>query len=268
MVKNNPNNKNQHSSNVSEPKYLYKYFSLDEKNTHHIRNMFIYNKLYFPAPSEFNDPFDCRLKFLFNGTKQQWRQFFNRLIKEREPELNRSQRQVKLREMMKVRNTIDFSNNVLRTLKDDIGVLCLSEINDDILMWSHYSQGHTGFCLEFSYSPKEYFFGRALKVNYKLDYPLVNFFISTSEERFKEMIFTKARFWEYEKEWRIVEYDYGRGAYGFPKELLTGITFGCQMSDENKKKIKEWVQTNTFTPIFYQASIKYKKYGLDIEKVE
>ena len=29
------------------------------------------------------------------------------------------------------------------------GVCCFSEKKDDILMWSHYADGHKGFCLEF-----------------------------------------------------------------------------------------------------------------------
>lgn len=29
-------------------------------------------------------------------------------------------------------------------------VLCLSETNDNVLMWSHYAGGHTGFCIEFT----------------------------------------------------------------------------------------------------------------------
>ena len=35
------------------------------------------------------------------------------------------------------------------------GVCCLSEKHDDVLMWSHYSNGHKGFCLKFetSYEP-------------------------------------------------------------------------------------------------------------------
>lgn len=29
-------------------------------------------------------------------------------------------------------------------------IYCLSEVNDSLLMWSHYSDSHKGFCLEFS----------------------------------------------------------------------------------------------------------------------
>jgi hypothetical protein len=44
----------------------------------------------------------------------------------------------------------------------ELGVVCLSEINNDILMWSHYADGHTGFCIEFERSeinPTGNFFG-------------------------------------------------------------------------------------------------------------
>lgn len=31
------------------------------------------------------------------------------------------------------------------TLKDAVRVVCLSEIYDSMLMWSHYAQNHTGY---------------------------------------------------------------------------------------------------------------------------
>lgn len=30
-------------------------------------------------------------------------------------------------------------------------VTCFSESNDDTLMWSHYAEGHTGFCVEYDF---------------------------------------------------------------------------------------------------------------------
>lgn len=262
------NKSNPENVNTSSPKYLYRYFTINENNSDRIKDMFMKNELFFQTPRDFNDPFDCQMQLVFNGTKKQWRQRLFELINENESYLKRNQKRSKLKMLMKRRKNIDFSNKVLRSLADDIGVLCLSEKNNDILMWSHYTQGHKGFCLEFSYSPYEIFFGRALKVIYKPNYPLVNVFQSTSQEQLDAMIFTKAQFWKYEKEWRIVEHDNGRGTYKFPKELLTGNIFGSQMCDKNKKDIREWVRLNKLKPIFYQASIKDKEYGLNIEKLK
>jgi hypothetical protein len=40
-------------------------------------------------------------------------------------------------------------NTIKKSLNDTIGILSLSEIEDNILMWSHYSADHTGFVIEF-----------------------------------------------------------------------------------------------------------------------
>ena len=42
------------------------------------------------------------------------------------------------------------------------GITCLSEVKDDLLMWSHYGGKYKGFCLEFDskYAP----FTKTLKV--------------------------------------------------------------------------------------------------------
>jgi DUF2971 family protein len=51
-----------------------------------------------------------------------------------------------------------------------LGVFCLAGTPENILMWSHYSNGHTGFCLEFRHED-EPFLGRALPLTYAEEYP-------------------------------------------------------------------------------------------------
>lgn len=268
MTVSKSNQENQIKIQNPAPKYLYRYFTINKNNYNNIKTMFIKNGLFFPSPREFNDPFDCKMKLLFNGTKHQWCNYLAMLIKKNNSSLNRDERKKKLKILMETRKKLDFSNSVLKSLADDIGILCLSEINDNILMWSHYSNGHKGFCLEFSYSKNDPFFGKSKKVIYKENYPLVNFFDSSPEEQLDAMIFTKARFWKYEKEWRIVDHEHGRGLYRFPIKALTGVIFGSQMCDKNKKDIREWIRLNKLKPIFYQALIKDKEYGLNIEKLK
>ena len=41
---------------------------------------------------------------------------------------------------------VDIMTNYVNSL----GIFCLSERSDDILMWSHYSNGHRGVCLQFN----------------------------------------------------------------------------------------------------------------------
>jgi len=82
------------------------------------------------------------------------------------------------------------------------------------------------------------------------------------------VLLTKAKLWWYEKEWRIIEHNHGAGLYNFPPESVTGVIIGCQMLDENKDKIINWVKNMDPKPILYRAEVKEREFGLDIEKLD
>jgi hypothetical protein len=137
--------------------------------------------------------------------------------------------------------------------------LCLSEINNSILMWSHYGRGHAGVVLEIdtSVSNKDFYRSTILKVEY--DDELPKFF----EQKFVRYYMTgeisfdmydifnrsrciKSKAWEYEKEWRIVSGLYPNGEllrgqlraeWPFFAENITGIYIGCKVTDEVREEI-------------------------------
>ncbi len=43
----------------------------------------------------------------------------------------------------------EFRRDHINTVSAEFGLLCLSEISDDILMWSHYTRNHTGLVVGF-----------------------------------------------------------------------------------------------------------------------
>ncbi len=47
---------------------------------------------------------------------------------------------------------------MMNAINDTIGILCFTEKNDNLLMWSHYANSHKGFVLEFY--PEHQFFDR------------------------------------------------------------------------------------------------------------
>lgn len=134
-------------------------------------------------------------------------------------------------------------------------------------MWSHYSERHTGFCLEFRATSTTPFFGKAQKVKYCETYPKVRFFRSSRDEKMEAILLTKANFWKYEQEWRIIDHHDGPGIYTFPAGLLTGVILGCQMPKENKQKIKEWIRKRPLRPKLYGAEVKQREFGLDIIEI-
>lgn len=90
----------------------------------------------------------------------------------------------------------------------NVGVLCLSEVRDSILMWGHYTENHRGFVVGFDpdhpffskRSSEDDDFGFLRWVNYQPQRPQVMLSDTTSIAWFQ----TKSTDWAYEKEWRIV----------------------------------------------------------------
>lgn len=254
-------------SSESDVEFLYKYYSLNEGNAHHRKRIFTHNELYFPSPRVFNDPFDSKIQLVFDGSKDEWERFLREQYKKRRPNWNRKQRLAEVRMKMREKRYKRLPEGIANSYLDKIGVFCVSEVKDQILMWAHYSEGHRGFCLEFRATSTTPFFGTAQKVKYREAYPSLNFFESSRDAQMEAILLTKANIWGYEKEWRIVEHEHGAGIYTFPTELLTGVIIGCQMPDKNQNKIIEWVENMNPRPILYKAEVKEREFGLDIQEL-
>jgi hypothetical protein len=254
-------------SSESYLEFLYKYYSFNERNAHHRERIFTHNELYFPSPRAFNDPFDSKIQLVFDGTKDEWERYLRDLYQKFRPDWNRKQRLAEVRKRMREKRYKRLPEKMAKSYLDQMGVFCMSEVKDQILMWAHYSENHTGFCLEFKATPTTPFFGRAQKIRYSEVYPSINFFKSSRDAQMEAILLTKAKLWCYEKEWRIIEHEHGAGIYHFPPELMTGVIFGCQIPDGNKEKIIGWVKNRDPRPTVYKAEVKEREFGLDIEKL-
>lgn len=118
----------------------------------------------------------------------------------------------------------------------------MSRIKDNILMWSHYADQHKGFCIEFNRSPDNDLGNIKMTqpVKYYYDYPDVNPLDSDGnidESIHKKMLFSKAKDWAYEKEWRLT-YEEGDKEEPMPGDI-TSIIFGLRMPDEHKNYIRK-----------------------------
>lgn len=147
---------------------------------------------------------------------------------------------------------------------DKVGILSLSEINDDLLMWSHYSNGHKGICLEFLATDNTPFFGDAQPVRYNDQRPRFDY----GDDKFTQLekiILTKSAHWSYEKEWRILRHpERGGRPHEFPPELLVGVIFGCWTEPDHKKLVREWIEAGRTHPKLYQARERDDAFGLEI----
>ena len=106
------------------------------------------------------------------------------------------------------KNLMETSINTIQKVKELLRVACFSEINDSILMWSHYAQNHKGFCIEYDLSdwdckdhlkPVQYVDERHyIRSNFADNLPP-----NAGREIMDAALFKSAE-WSYEKEWRLV----------------------------------------------------------------
>ena len=72
--------------------------------------------------------------------------------------------------------------------------------------------------------------------------------------------------WEYEREWRIIIPN-SLGAHGFPGRCLTGVIFGCRMSDKHKEDIRRWCKDSQLAIKYSEARQSKDSYSLNIVEI-
>ena len=260
------------STKSAVPEKLYKYLPKSENSLQNLRN----RRIYFPTPSELNDPFDCNVPVnIVDSTsedlKKVYQMLYNKMDNSEVVSNQYLSNGLPNENFQKyIHNFAEKVELIKRKYFNEIGVACFSEslssIPDNILMWSHYANGHKGFCLEFdtSYFP---FTGLPIpmqEVKYKADYPsLRSGQAIKGGEVWVEPLINKSKEWTYEQEWRLVV---GKGAtFGFydPK-ALTAIYFGCLMQSDEKEEILEIL--NGYPTKFYEMRRSVTTYTLEAEE--
>jgi hypothetical protein len=166
------------SQDLDNSTYLYKYLPIIEEKLDRLEQIFINNEIFFSSPKRFNDPFDCLYHMQYTTSEAVWKNYYNHRCKKNMPELNRQQRRQEVKKALKsnLHKSVDFIKKHREGMQEDInklGVCSLSTIPDNILMWSHYSYGHTGICLQFNASKGLFVFAK--RINYKKEFPVVYF---------------------------------------------------------------------------------------------
>jgi hypothetical protein len=247
--------------------HLYKYRAFDPKN---LRDIFVNKRIYLPDASKFNDPFECRPAVTYHTNSRKRTEYLKELTKVKFPVADRKTR----RKLMKGKASLMTNETLLRHTYDNlvasIGVYCLSEKRDDLLMWSHYATSHRGLCIEFDAKTEGSLFWQAFKVVYQDDYPVVNVMDMGNGDEFRKALLTKCTCWRHEEERRILkmEDDGGPGYYAFGSECLTGVIFGALMSEEEKSHIVSWIDGYPSRVALYQAKLNGQSYKLDIDPIE
>jgi len=229
-------------------------------NSEWVESILVRNTLYFPNASKVNDPFDCKVPRVDHFEAGFLREVLDAKRKSGAI-LSALEDDVLSGDAGKVYALVEeWENNVRKA-----GFLSLCETQDDLVMWSHYADGHKGICLEFSL---DHWPGANISV-LPVTYSLSRMKLSLTPKAWgtggiAAVIFlSKFYGWRYEKEWRFVD-PWCSGDHEFPPECLTGVVFGCNIAEAVETRVREWIGAGRCEPRLYRAKLKGLEFGLEI----
>lgn len=249
--------------------YRYRDLSSEEKlnqTCDSIKN----NYIFWPSPKDFNDPFDSRPAFINEGSAQdRWRRAKQaaRVLQAGQPRFERLRI---ARKSLAVRPD-DVLMAMRKAREQDLeryGVVCLTTVRDNILMWSHYAASHTGICLGYAPTQEAMDFATSYKVSYESVRPQFNLMKSMVEQEIFESLVTKSKDWEYEKEWRMIDHKIGERKKVYPPKALVEIVFGCGISKVSIMAVLDAVKDSKSSPNILITRPSETHFSLDVHEYQ
>ena len=208
-------------------------------------------RLWAAKPEWFNDPFDCDLEISVGITEDNFLESLCSKYGERDQWHSNIVRYVDSifdadgKFAPEERKRLDDETQGLIEENKNTGVVCLSEECDSILMWSHYAQGHTGVCFEFTRLEDNALGDIELcsPVKYDRHYPIIDLgqiLLKKNGATLKIMMRTKSEEWAYEKEWRLITEE-GDQECPLPGPI-SRVILGIKIEDQFKSNIKTLCQ--------------------------
>jgi len=258
--------------------HLYHYQAF---NVEYLREVIAGGTLHFSKPYDFNDPWDCRPWYDFDGIAdpeilEQHVQWYVGVSQKHRPDIpiehvneranfyrhNPSALAAKIRELSQVMGEV---------INAQYRVYCFSIKSDCELMWAHYAQKHQGICLEFSVANE--LFCTAFPVQYALTYPRVFMTDHAGPDEHIAPLLSKSSAWSYEDEFRLICDEKGdpkntivttAGKKDIPPRSLTAVILGCMAPDSTKQSIIQMIAESHYPSALKRAVRMRNQYKLMI----
>ncbi len=259
--------------------YLYRFLPPPKEGTIAIellRALITTDRIRLSDPRRFNDPFDGKMAFARNGaTFEDLRSYVYSTARYLAPHLKAIAERTLENPSLNIEDAIDKLhrnvNNGSDQHLDAYRVLCLFQPPDnslplDLLMWSHYADGHRGICLQFDKAIlKNRFICKPIE--YEIEFPSLKDLAAADGESLGRLcLFRKAQRWKYEHEWRLLELTNRTedDTVVLPSGALKGIILGCSVSPTLPSLIAQWNSARVQPLFLYKAIKDDNLYGLRI----
>ncbi|MGH7228399.1 MAG: DUF2971 domain-containing protein [Nitrospiraceae bacterium] len=176
-------------------------------------------------------------------------------------------------------------NEEWRTYVTTLRLFSVAEEHDDLLMWAHYADRHTGAVLRLKCIPEldtalcaalPVIYADTLPVLGELDQWVRQMAGLTRQEPgrdlFVRFVCTKSRHWSYEKEWRVLSAEKPDDGPGYvmlklcPQEIDT-IYLGCRMNPEARQAILDRIRGDLSHVRVFEAIRSDTRFALDFTRI-
>lgn len=258
---------------IEDPTVLYKYKDLSGKGIAHVEDMLRNNQIWFSSPKNFNDPFDCRHIYDSRNSRKEvvWGMtgWLTRKGHSLVDALAQAEQDIPKHpgkfERWKSRQIARRSRQIANT-----GILCLTSLPNNQLMWTHYAKSHKGICIEFRIGDEceesqLEFISKAQPVEYADRCPVINIARDDPEEIVRKTFLTKTSPYSHEAEWRIVRYNDGRGPKPIPTGIISSVILGVQIKRTVRDRVIKACTEYDGDVEIVQTSLDPQTYGLQFE---
>ncbi len=253
---------------------LCKYKDISGDGIKHVECMLRDNEVWFASPLSFNDPFDCRCFFDIHNTREEIVSRKARFLVERRGYSQSDAIAEAESEIPSDKDVLDrwqmdqLEANSRRTANS--GMLCLTPICDNFLMWTHYAGYHRGICIRFRVRDVHAeahidFIAAAQPVEYVDRCPRINFIRDDKVDIGRKAFFTKANRFRYECEWRIVHHNQGEGLKPIPEGIIDAVILGCQIDPTDAERVIKACAAYCGDVKIVRSKLDPETYGLSME---
>lgn len=266
-------------------------------------------------PKQFNDPFDHQISFIFPYTQEQFSEAVLVEIEKlvyavEEPVfLEETSLSIMIRMLRDSRGVIpkkevlltleqgveesaqgfqQYQDNINSLISNNLNnsrVLCVSEKNDNVVMWAHYADSHSGVCIRLQCIEEiDNTLLLAKPVKYTDSFPV----FPSLEEHIKhltgeqpisfgdllyEIPYVKHEHWGYENEWRVhVPHEELENKVGFNDwqenpRVFGAIFLGCRIDQKDAADIMRIIEAKYPHIELYSAKPSDTKFEIDYERI-
>jgi hypothetical protein len=252
------------------PEILYKYRTWQSDYS---KNILLKNEIYFSSSDQFNDPFDASLPYKYSDaelTPENIRKKLFEIGRRINPQMSKEELEI---EVTTRQNSGIFTNGQYWKdfypgfkiqMQNTFGIFCLTEKKDDILMWSHYSNSHQGFCIGFDskiiFEATQCTLG---PIRYENEFPTMPLFNYGPQDLLR-LVMTKSKHWEYECEARMIKMLSPNKSFEVPNEAFKEIIFGCKINAKTKEELINLCRSKFNQIKFFDAKLNDSNFKLDI----